>query len=114
MIYGNYAQQAPQAAIAEAVARGDLDLAVVWGPTAAYFARQQAVPLVTTPVTPWLDGPQWPMAFDISLGVRRDDVQLRQALDAALARHAEEIAALLAEFGLAPPDDTRQAPRGTP
>lgn len=103
MVYGNYAEQTPQATIAEAVARDEIDVAVVWGPTAAYFARRQAVPLSLAEVTPWMDGPQWPMAFDISMGVRRDDVQLRQALDAALVRNQAQIAALLREFGLAPP-----------
>jgi len=101
MIYGNYARQAPQAAIAEAVAGGQIDVAVVWQPTAAYFAQRQPVPLHLAPVTPWLDGPQWPMAFDISMGVRREDVALRQALDAALLRNRDAIQALLAEFGLA-------------
>jgi mxaJ protein len=100
MIYGNYAEQAPQAAIAQAVAEGQIDIAVVWGPTAAYFAPRQSVPLSLVPVSPWLDGPQWPMAFDISMGVRRDDVQLRLALDAALKRNEAAIGLLLHEYGL--------------
>ncbi|HVJ37698.1 MAG TPA: quinoprotein dehydrogenase-associated putative ABC transporter substrate-binding protein [Stenotrophomonas sp.] len=112
MIYGNYAQQAPQASIAEAVAKDEIDIAVVWGPTAAFFAKQQPVPLALAAVTPWLDGPQWPMAFDISLGVRRDDVELRQALDAALLRNQVAVAALLREFGVAPAIGTAASAAG--
>ena len=95
MVYGDYATHAPQAAVVEAVARGDVDVAVVWGPTAGYFAALQSSPLVLTPVTPWLDGPQAPMVFDISMGVRRDDRALRRELDRALARNRDGIARIL-------------------
>ena len=39
-------------AIVDAVARGDVDVAVVWGPLAGYFAPRDAVPLDVTPVAP--------------------------------------------------------------
>ena len=32
--------------IVAAVAKGDVDLAVVWGPQAAWYAKQQRVPLI--------------------------------------------------------------------
>ncbi|MGN2248641.1 quinoprotein dehydrogenase-associated putative ABC transporter substrate-binding protein [Frateuria sp. GZRe14] len=94
-VYGNYADKAPQAAVIQAVARGDVDVAVVWGPTAGYFAAQSGVPMVLTPVTPWLDGPQSPMVFDISMGLRRDDRALRRELDQALARNRGAIDRIL-------------------
>ena len=100
MVYGDYRDRTPQSAIVDAVARGDIDLAVAWGPTAGYFARHAATPMVLVPVQPWLDGPQSPMVFDISMGVRRDDRELRRELDAALAREAPAIARILAEFGV--------------
>jgi mxaJ protein len=100
MVYGDYRDRTPQSAIVDAVARGDIDLAVAWGPTAGYFARHAATPMVLVPVQPWLDGPQSPMVFDISMGVRRDDRELRRELDAALARVAPAIARILAEFGV--------------
>jgi len=97
-VYGDYAQAAPQAQVIEAVARGDVDVAIVWGPTAGYFAAKQPVPLTLVPVTPWLDGPLWPMVFDTSMGVRKEDRELRRELNAALQRHAAEIAAILDEY----------------
>lgn len=99
-VYGDHADALPQQPIVEAVARGDLDLALVWGPTAGYFARRATAPLVLAPVTPWLDGPQSPMVFDVSMGVRRDDRALRRTLDLALARQADAVVALLDEFGV--------------
>jgi mxaJ protein len=40
------------------------------------------------------------MVFDISMGVRKEDVALRQEIDAALARRKSEIDAILAEYGV--------------
>ena len=97
-VYGDYANAAPQAAVIEAVARGDVDVAIAWGPTAGYFAAKQPVPLQLAPVTPWLDGPLWPMVFDTSMGVRKDDRALRRELNEALHRHGVDIAALLDEY----------------
>jgi mxaJ protein len=98
MVYGDYRSAAPQAAIVEAVARGDVDVAVVWGPTAGWFAARSPVPLVLVPVRPWLDGPQSPMVFDVSMGVRRGDRALRRELDAALERNRAAIVRVLAEY----------------
>ncbi|MFC3070383.1 substrate-binding domain-containing protein [Phenylobacterium soli] len=100
MLYGDYSRPNPPAEIVQAVDRGDIDLAVVWGPLAGYFARSAAHPLTLTPVQPWLDGPQWPMVFDISMGVRRDDPKLKDELDAVLERRAPQIRALLARYGV--------------
>jgi mxaJ protein len=98
-IYGDYDSPAPQAPIVDAVARGDLDVAYVWGPTAGYFARAEPVKLSLSPV-PVADGPALPMIYDISMGVRRDDIALRRELDAALRKRASEIRAILASFGV--------------
>ena len=98
MVYGDYRSATPQAAIVEAVARGDVDVAVVWGPTAGWFAARSPVPLALAQVTPWLDGPRSPMVFDVSMGVRRGDRALRRELDAALERNRAAIARVLADY----------------
>jgi mxaJ protein len=100
MLYGDYARPNPPAAIVDAVDHGDIDVAVVWGPLAGYFAQRAAHPLRLTPVQPWLDGPQWPMAFDISMGVRRDDAKLRRQLDAELEKRQGDIRTLLHSYGV--------------
>jgi mxaJ protein len=100
MLYGDYARPNPPAEIVQAVDRGDIDAAVVWGPLAGYFARRAAHPLRLTPVQPWLDGPQWPMAFDISMGVRRDDPKLRDSLDRELDKLQPRIEVLLDSYGV--------------
>lgn len=99
-VYGDYSAPNPPARIVEAVANGEIDLAVVWGPLAGYFAQRQKVSLRITPVTPRIDGPQLPLMYDISMGVRREDEALRGDVNSALARHKAEIDAVLAQYGV--------------
>ncbi|TIP37867.1 MAG: quinoprotein dehydrogenase-associated putative ABC transporter substrate-binding protein, partial [Mesorhizobium sp.] len=99
-VYGDYSAPNPPARIVDAVASGEIDVAVVWGPLAGYFAQKQRVPLRITPVTPRIDGPQLPMIYDISMGVRREDDPLRGDVNGALARHKADIDALLVQYGV--------------
>jgi quinoprotein dehydrogenase-associated probable ABC transporter substrate-binding protein len=98
-VYGDYSKPAPQREIVDAVARGEVDIAFVWGPVAGYFARRAGTKL-TMRATPPFDGPQLPMIYDISMGVRKADLGLKAQLDAALAKRRGEIAALLAAYGV--------------
>ena len=100
MLYGDYAQDNPPRVIIDDVASGRLDVAVVWGPLAGYFARQRRPELRLQAVSPLFDGAMLPMVFDISMGVRRDDQALRRELDDVLTRHAPRIQALLQEYGV--------------
>jgi mxaJ protein len=97
-VTGDYNEPNPPARIVRAVADGDVDVAVVWGPLAGFFAGREAQPLRVTAVAPQVDGPRSPMAFDISMGVRRADDVLRGELDDALARRKGEVDAILAEY----------------
>jgi mxaJ protein len=103
-VYGDYSQPNPPARIVEAVARGEVDLAVVWGPLAGYFAPRQSfpnnVPLELVPVSPQIDRPFLPFVFDMSMGVRRGDDKLHAELDAFIERRRPEIDALLDRYGI--------------
>jgi mxaJ protein len=98
MLYGDYARPNPPAEIVEAVERGDVDVALVWGPLAGYFAAQSTVPLRLDPVTPWFADNQWPMQFDVSVGVQKDNQQLLKDIDRVLTRRSAEIRRLLAAY----------------
>jgi mxaJ protein len=100
MLYGDYSQESPSRTIVDDVARHRLDVAVVWGPLAGYFARQQRPALHLQQVSPLNDGPMLPMAFDISMGVRKQDRELRSELDDVLVRQADPIQALLRQYGI--------------
>jgi quinoprotein dehydrogenase-associated probable ABC transporter substrate-binding protein len=98
-IYGDYAQQNPPARIIDAVAKNEIDLAIVWGPLAGYFATKESVPLALHPVTPEREGP-FVFAFDISIGVKRKDKQLRDDINRVLAEKHSEIQKILNDFGV--------------
>jgi mxaJ protein len=99
-LYGDYKEPNPPARVVEAVAKGDVDVAVVWGPLAGYFARRQRVPLTVVPVSPQFDLPFLPFVYDISMGVRRGDEDLRQQLDSFLERRRPDIERILDEYGV--------------
>jgi mxaJ protein len=109
MVYGDYDKPAPQADIVKAVATGEVDIAFVWGPVAGWFAPKQSVPLTLTPLARPFDGPQFPMAYDISMGTRRADRALREELEGVLERHAGKVKALLRGYRV-PLAEDRGAP----
>jgi len=111
-VYGNYAEAEPGKSIVTAVENGEVDVAIVWGPIAGYFAKSSAVPLTLTPVKPEIDGPMLPMIFDISMGLRKEDESLRQEVDAALKRRQPEIDAILAQYGVPRLERGRSAKAG--
>jgi quinoprotein dehydrogenase-associated probable ABC transporter substrate-binding protein len=92
----------------DALARGELDAALVWGPQAGYFAARSATPLdVRLARAPeGLTGV--PFEFDIAMGVRRGDRSLRDELDAVIERRRADIDAILAAYAVPRTD----APRG--
>ncbi len=90
----------PRAELIAAVARGDVDLAIAWGPLAAYFARRSPVLLDITPVSPEVEPPSLPFVFDISAAVRRGDTRMRDRLESALERRRGEIRAILETYGV--------------
>jgi mxaJ protein len=99
-VYGNYAEESPPSRIVRAVAQREVDVAVVWGPLAGYYARRQKVPLVLAPVSPQIDLPFLPFVYDIAIGVRRGEKALRDEIDAVLERRQGEIAAILDRYGV--------------
>jgi mxaJ protein len=99
-VYGDYRQPNPPARIIDAVAHGDVDVAVAWGPLAGYFAEHEPVPLDITPVSPQIDLPFLPFVFDISMGVRRGDDSLREELNGVITRRKTEIDKILDQFGV--------------
>jgi mxaJ protein len=105
-VLGDYSKPNPPARILEAVARGEIDAAVVWGPLAGYFARREQVPLEVAPVSPQSDSPTRPFVFDMSMAVRRGDQERRQMLEEFIVRRRGEIDRLLAEFGVPRADNS--------
>jgi len=100
LVYGDYRDVAPAVSIVRAVERGEVDVALVWGPLAGWEAARSPVPLTVVPVEPQVDLPFLPLAFDVSMAVRRGDERLRRRVEAALRRHRGEIDAILDRYAV--------------
>jgi mxaJ protein len=100
MIYGDYTAENPPARIVAAVECRQIDVAVVWGPLAGYFAKRTRTSLVVMPVAPQIDQPFLPFVYDISVGVRRGEQEFRDKLDEILERRKPEINRLLDDYGV--------------
>ena len=97
-VFGDYSQPSPLSTIVEAVDRGEVDAAVVWGPAAGYFARGK--PLELTPIEPRQDSPSLPFTFAIAMGVRRGDTALRDELNDFIARREADINRVLDDYNV--------------
>jgi mxaJ protein len=99
-LYGDHARAMPAAGPLRALSRGEVDVAIVWGPLAGWYAKSIDPRLEVVPLGAGTDKSGQPLGFDIAVGVRRGDRALRDAIDAALARRRHAIDELLAEFGV--------------
>jgi mxaJ protein len=109
MLYGDYSQPNPPAKILDALAAGEIDVAIVWGPLAGWFVPRQKVAMEIVPVQPQIDVPFLPFVYDISMGVRRDDASLKAQVEQVMMRRRADIDAILDEYGV-----PRVGPRRTP
>ncbi|MFL6675596.1 MAG: substrate-binding domain-containing protein [Massilia sp.] len=96
----------------DAIAAGRIDLALVWGPQAGYFAHRAAVPMTVVPAAAPAGLPV-PFEYAIAMGVRKGDTALRDKLDEIMQRRRADIDAILAQYQVPRVDRPGQAPAST-
>ena len=96
-VAGDYSQPNAPARIIDAVANGEIDIAVAWGPMAGYFANRKQVPLYVSAITG--EAPL-PLSYGIGMGVRKRDIELKDAVSRALERSRAKITTILKEFNV--------------
>jgi mxaJ protein len=84
----------------EALAQGDLDVAIAWGPAAGFFASRSPVALEVRVAQRPADLDKMPFEFDMAMGVRRGDTALRDELDLIIAKRRADIDAILAAYSV--------------
>ncbi|HEX5818211.1 MAG TPA: substrate-binding domain-containing protein [Gemmatimonadales bacterium] len=100
LLQGDYREPDPPARLVEAVVRGEVDVAIAWGPLAGYAAKRQPHGLRVTPVPEEEATAGVPLSFAIAMGVRKDDAALRRDVDRVLARRRAEIREVLESYGV--------------
>lgn len=84
--------------VVEDVLSGKIDVALVWGPVAGYYIKKKNSPLVMIPLTS--DNPRIPVIFDISMGVKKGNQELKSKLDQVIDMKHGEILQILEEYGV--------------
>lgn len=96
---GFYDEEHHPGEIIDSLAKGSIDVALVWGPLAGYFAKRSGVPMTMTPL-PDRDSPDLPFAYGVAIGTRRADHELRSLIDNILVQKKPEIDKILMEYNV--------------
>jgi quinoprotein dehydrogenase-associated probable ABC transporter substrate-binding protein len=92
------------------LASGEIDVGILWGPMAGYYARQATPPMRVVPLLKESGGPQ--LAFRIAMGVRPSDQNWKRQLNRLIAENQADLNRLLLAFGV-PLLDERDRPIST-
>ena len=91
----------PPSFIIDDLVKGDIDVAIVWGPIAGYYAKQSKVPLEMRLIPDYnkvnIAGKEF---WNISVGVRKKDKERIKLINEALERNKDKIAKILADYGI--------------
>jgi quinoprotein dehydrogenase-associated probable ABC transporter substrate-binding protein len=88
----------PGRQMVEDVAAGKIDVGVLWGPIAGYWAKQQSVPIDVIALSGEDAGAR--LDFRITMGLRSNEPEWKQTLNDFIAAHEAEIQAILLDYGV--------------
>jgi quinoprotein dehydrogenase-associated probable ABC transporter substrate-binding protein len=91
-------QQYPGEIIEKDLAAGKLDVAIVWGPIAGFFAKRVKAP--TLQVVPLASEPGVRFDYQMAMGVRYGERDWKQQVESLIAAKQAEITAILVEYGV--------------
>ena len=78
--------------------RGEIDVALLWGPIAGYYATKAKTPTAVVPLVK--DQGDTPMVFRIVMGVRHSDQNWKRDLNKLISENQDEIQAILRSYGV--------------
>ena len=78
--------------------RGEIDVALLWGPIAGYYATKAKTPTSVVPLVKEQGGPQ--MVFRIVMGVRHSDQNWKRSLNKLISENRTEMNAILRSYGV--------------
>lgn len=86
--------------------RGDIDVALLWGPIGGYYASKAKNPTTIVPLVKDENGPR--MAYRIVMGVRHSDQNWKRTLNKLISENKSEIQAILQSYGVPLLDESDQ------
>ena len=101
--------QYPGEIIEKDLATGKIDVAIVWGPIAGYFAQRVKTPELV--VVPMKSEPGVRFDYEMAMGVRYGEREWKQQVEALIESRRPEIQAILKEYGVPIVDASYAFPR---
>ncbi|HKN29965.1 MAG TPA: substrate-binding domain-containing protein [Roseiarcus sp.] len=86
--------------------RGEIDVALLWGPIAGYYALKAKTPTTVAPLLKEQNGPR--MIYRIVMGVRHSDQNWKRSLNKLISENKSEIDAILRTYGVPLLDENDQ------
>jgi len=77
---------------------GVIDVAVLWGPMAGYYAKKSGADLAVVPLVKEKTGSR--MMYRITMGVRPSDQEWKRTLNRVIKENQPEINRILLDFGV--------------
>jgi quinoprotein dehydrogenase-associated probable ABC transporter substrate-binding protein len=78
--------------------KGEIDVALIWGPFGGYYATKAKTPTAVVPLVKEQGGPR--MVYRIVMGVRHSDQNWKRTLNKAISENQDEIQAILRSYGV--------------
>ncbi len=91
----------PPSFLIDDLVKGDIDIAIAWGPIAGYYAKQSKIPLVVVPIPEYEEiNAHGKENWNISLGVRKRDKERLAAIQEVLDKRQADILKILDDYGI--------------
>lgn len=91
----------PPSFLIDDLVKGDIDVAVVWGPIGGYYAKQAKIPLVVVPIPEYentnIHGKTY---WNMSVATRKKDKERMKMVQASLDKNKDAIEKILADYGI--------------
>ena len=81
-----------------AIASGEIDAGILWGPLGGYYAQSAKVPLALVPLVKEKAGPA--TIYGITMGVRPNEPEWKHKLNKLIAENQADINAMLSEYNV--------------
>ena len=82
----------------EDLAKGEIDVALLWGPIAGYYAKNFGDQLIVTPLVK--EAKDARMDFYITMGVRPNEIEWKRQVDKLIQGNRDKIVAILKDYGV--------------
>jgi mxaJ protein len=91
----------PASFMIDDLAKGEIDIAIAWGPIGGYYAKQSKIPMMVVPIPEYeTENAKGKEYWNISVGVRKKDKDRMAMIDASLAKNHDKIMKILDDYGI--------------